>query len=121
LARRRSSNEIYRIGREALVNAFCHSGAKRIELELEYSESELDVRIRDNGCGIDPQMLEKGRDGHWGFSGHAERAARIAGCSKILSSPAAGTKVQLSVPTNIPTEIHSLITARDNFPESPDP
>ena len=29
-------HEIYSIGREALVNAFCHSGAKRIDLELEY-------------------------------------------------------------------------------------
>jgi signal transduction histidine kinase len=60
---REIQQEIYRICREALVNAFCHSGAKRIELELEYSDSELCVRIRDNGCGIDPQMLEKGRDG----------------------------------------------------------
>ena len=32
---RQIQNEIYRIGREALVNAFCHSGAKRVELELE--------------------------------------------------------------------------------------
>src|SRR5262249_28034297 len=31
-------HEIYRIGREALVNAFCHSGAKRVELDLEYSD-----------------------------------------------------------------------------------
>jgi len=44
--------------REALVNAFCHSGAKRIELELEYSDIELHMRIRDDGCGIDPQALE---------------------------------------------------------------
>src|SRR5260221_14302738 len=83
-------HEIYRIGREALVNAFCHSGAKRIELELEYSDSELYVRIRDNGCGIDPQMLEKGRDGHWGLAGMRERATRIGGLFKISSSPAAG-------------------------------
>jgi signal transduction histidine kinase len=57
-------DEIYRIGREALVNAVCHTGTKRVELELEYSDTELRLRIRDNGCGIDPQVLEKGRDGH---------------------------------------------------------
>jgi len=62
---RQIQNEIYRIGREALVNAFCHSGAKRVELELEYSDSELRMWIRDNGCGIDPQVLEKGRAAHW--------------------------------------------------------
>jgi hypothetical protein len=64
-------DEIYRIGREALVNAFCHSGAKRIELELDYSDRER-VRIHDDGCGIDPQVLDKGRDGRTlGFSRHA--------------------------------------------------
>ena len=97
-------HEIYRIGREALVNAFCHSGAKRIELELEYSNSELYVRIRDNGCGIDPQMLEKGRGGHWGLAGMRERATRIGGVLKILASPA-GTEVQLSIPTCIASEL----------------
>jgi signal transduction histidine kinase len=55
---RDSQDEIYRIGREALVNAVCHSGTKQVELELEYSDSELRNRIRDNGCGIDPQVIE---------------------------------------------------------------
>ncbi len=98
-------HEIYRIGREALVNAFCHSGAKRIELELEYSDSEMYVRIRDNGCGIDPQMLEKGRDGHWGLAGMRERATRIGGVLKISSSPTTGTEVRLSIPTTIASEL----------------
>src|SRR6266481_2940692 len=102
---REIQHEIYRIGREALVNAFCHSGAKRIELELEYSDSELYVRIRDNGCGIDLQMLEKGRDGHWGLAGMRERATRIGGVLKILNSPAAGTEVQLSIPTGLASEL----------------
>jgi FixJ family two-component response regulator len=96
--------EIYRIGREALLNAFRHSGAKRVELELEYSSSELRMRIRDNGGGIEPQMLEKGRDGHWGLAGMRERATRIGGLLKILSSATAGTEIQLSIPTTIALE-----------------
>src|SRR5262245_31249014 len=94
---REAQHEIYRIGREALVNAFCHSGAKRIELELEYSDSELRMRIRDEGCGIDPQVLEKGRDGHWGLAGMRERATRIGGLFKISSS-ATGTEIEFSLP-----------------------
>jgi signal transduction histidine kinase len=97
---REIQHEIYRIGREALANAFCHSRAKRIELELEYSDRELCVRIRDNGCGIEPQILEKRRDRHWGLAGMRERATRIGGVLKISSSPAAGTEVQLSIPTS---------------------
>jgi signal transduction histidine kinase len=98
-------HEIYRIGREALVNAFCHSLAKRVELELEYSESELRMRIRDNGRGIDPQVLEKGLDGHWGLAGMRERAARIGGMLKIFSNPTAGTNVELSIPSSTALEL----------------
>jgi len=91
-------HEIYRIGREALLNAFCHSGAKRVELEVEYSASELQVWIRDNGRGIDPRVLEKGRDGHWGLVGMRERAAKIGGRLEISSRVAAGTAIQLCIP-----------------------
>jgi PAS domain S-box-containing protein len=111
---REVQHEIYRIGREALVNAFCHSGAKRIELELEYSDSELYVRIRDNGCGIEPQMLEKGRDGHWGLAGMRERTTRIGGVLKIFSSSAAGTEIQLSIPTSLASELSQHLQALDS-------
>jgi len=93
--------EIYRIGREALVNAFCHSGAKRVELELEYADSNLTMRVRDNGCGIDPQVLDSGREGHWGLAGMRERATRIGGLLKISSNATAGTQVQLSIPSGV--------------------
>ena len=53
-------DEVYRIGREALVNAFRHSRAKSIEIELEYAASRLRVLVRDNGCGIDPQHAAVG-------------------------------------------------------------
>ena len=92
-------DEVYRIGREALVNAFRHSGAKRVDIELEYADSDLRLRVRDNGCGIDPEVLEAGREGHWGLAGMRERATRIGGLLKISSSANAGTEVQLSIPS----------------------
>ncbi len=94
-------HEIYRIGREALVNAFCHSRAKRVEFELEYAESDLRMRVRDNGCGIDPQVLQAGRSGHWGLEGMRERAARIGGLLEISSSALSGTQVQLLLPSGV--------------------
>jgi FixJ family two-component response regulator len=89
--------EIYRIGREALLNAFCHSGAKRVEVELEYADQNLEMRVRDNGTGIDPQVLRNGRQGHWGLAGMQERAARIGGLLKISTSPSNGTEVRLTI------------------------
>ena len=68
-------DEVYRIGREGLVNAFRHSGATHVELELEYGARELHVLVRDDGRGIDPQVVRGGSDGHWGITGMRERAA----------------------------------------------
>jgi signal transduction histidine kinase len=93
--------EIYRIGREALLNAFCHSGAKRVEVELEYADQNLQMRVRDNGTGIDPHVLRNGREGHWGLAGMRERAERIGGFLKISSNPSNGTEVQLTIPSGV--------------------
>jgi len=91
-------HEIYRIGREALVNAFRHSQAKCVEFELDYAASGLRMRVRDNGCGIETEVLESGRERHWGLAGMRERAVRIGGQLEINSSRTSGTEVQLSVP-----------------------
>jgi signal transduction histidine kinase len=94
-------DDVYSIGREALVNAFRHSGAATIEVELEYRPHELRMQVRDNGRGIDPQVLYAGRDGHWGLSGMRERAERIGAKLKVWSSSTNGTEVDLRVPGRI--------------------
>src|SRR5262245_21592494 len=50
-------DEVYRIGREAIINAYRHSHATDIEMEIEYRPTELRLTVRDNGCGIDPHSL----------------------------------------------------------------
>jgi signal transduction histidine kinase len=91
-------DEVYRIGREAIVNACLHSQAKEIEAEVEYSPSELRIAVRDNGCGIGAQDLQFGRHGHWGLRGMRERAERIGARLRFWSEVALGTEVELSVP-----------------------
>jgi signal transduction histidine kinase len=97
-------DEVYRIGREALVNAARHSGAKRIELELEYAEKELRVLVRDSGCGIDSEVIQSGRNGQFGLAGMRERAERMGGSLHVYSSATAGTEVKLSVPNHVAFE-----------------
>ena len=58
-------DDVFGIGREALVNAFRHSHARSIDLRLGYSASQLRIVVCDDGCGIHPQVLRSGRDGHW--------------------------------------------------------
>jgi len=97
-------DDIYGIGREALVNAFRHSRANKIEMELEYAADHLRVLVRDDGCGIDPQVLRFGRDGHWGMSGMRERAERIGGKLTVWSRSGGGTEVDLRIPGAIAFE-----------------
>jgi signal transduction histidine kinase/ligand-binding sensor domain-containing protein len=94
-------DEIYLVGREGLVNALRHSGAREIEVEIEYAPNWLRVLVSDDGSGIDPQVLSKGRDGHWGLSGMRERAERIGAKFRVLSRISAGTEIELSVPGGI--------------------
>ena len=99
-------DEVYRIGREALVNAFRHSGARHVEIELEYAPSDLRLFVRDDGRGIDPQVLRPGSDGHWGIAGMRERAESIGAGFKVRSRAAAGTEVELAVPGPSPSSRH---------------
>jgi len=97
-------DEVYHIGRELLVNAFRHSRASCIEVELEYALRRFRLVVRDDGCGIDPQVLRAGREGHWGLPGMRERAERVGGTLRVWSRAAAGTEVALSVPNSIAFE-----------------
>jgi signal transduction histidine kinase len=97
-------DEIYCIGREAIVNAYRHSRAKHIETEIEYRSAELRIAIRDNGCGINARELRWGRSGHWGLQGMRERAERIGARLCVLSKVALGTEVELCVPGRIAFE-----------------
>jgi signal transduction histidine kinase/ligand-binding sensor domain-containing protein len=92
------AEELYWVGREALINAFHAAHASHIELELSYARKELRLRVRDDGTGIDPAVLESGgRPGHWGIRGMRERAARIGARLEISSRAGAGTEVDLRI------------------------
>lgn len=90
-------DELFRIGREALVNAYRHANAARIEVEIVHARDELRLRFTDNGRGIDATVLESGRPGHWGLTGMRERAGRIDASLDIRSQPGAGTQVEVRI------------------------
>jgi signal transduction histidine kinase len=95
-------DEIYRIGGEALRNAFRHAKARRIEVTVAYGERQFRLRVRDDGRGISREVLEKqGRAGHWGLAGMRERAELIGGQLEIWSQQESGTQVELSIPASL--------------------
>jgi signal transduction histidine kinase/ligand-binding sensor domain-containing protein len=93
-------DEIYRIGYEAIRNACAHSSASKLEVELTYSQ-DLSLRVADNGVGIDSNVADRGKDGHFGLQGMRERAVRIGGKLTLASSPSSGTEIKLIVPGGI--------------------
>jgi signal transduction histidine kinase/ligand-binding sensor domain-containing protein len=92
-------DEVYRIASEAIRNAFHHSGASRIEADICYGERQFRLRIRDNGKGMDPSVLEEGgRVGHYGLPGIRERAQSVGASLAIRSTLDSGTEVELTLP-----------------------
>jgi signal transduction histidine kinase len=91
---------VYRIGREALANAFRHSGASVVEMTLDYAGDHFRMVVRDNGCGMDPQVQRSGREGHWGLSGMHERTKKIGSRLNVRSADGAGTEIDLTVPAS---------------------
>lgn len=94
-------DEIYAIAREAVRNAFHHAYAHNIEAEIRYSGSLLQLRVRDDGNGIDPRIVAEGRAGHYGVPGMRERARRIGGKLDVWTGTGTGTEIQLSIPGSV--------------------
>jgi signal transduction histidine kinase len=95
-------DELYKIGRELLRNSFRHASASRIEAEIRYSDRLFRLRIRDDGKGMDRNVLHEGTlPGHWGLPGIRERANRIGGRLTFWTEAGAGTEVELAVPARI--------------------
>lgn len=95
-------DEVYRIASEALRNAFRHSAAKRIEVDIQYEKQHLRLRVRDNGKGITSTVLgDRGRAGHHGLPGMHERARLIGAELVIWSELDSGTEIELRVPAAV--------------------
>ena len=94
-------DEVYRVAREALANAFRHAAASAVEVELTYASDQMRLLVRDDGRGIDPEVQQRGREGHWGLSGMRERAERIGGRFTVWSRRGSGTEVELVVPAEV--------------------
>ena len=92
-------DDLYRLLEEAVRNAFEHAQAKLIEVEIQYGHQQLRLRVRDDGKGIDPDVLNSGaRDGYYCLPGMHERAKVIGGKLTVRSELDSGTEVELTIP-----------------------
>ncbi len=87
---------VYRIVQEALTNSARYAEAGEIRVEARLCNGEIEVRVRDDGKGFDPES--KGLRDSFGLVGMGERAKQFGGDVSIESSPGSGTKVHLRLP-----------------------
>jgi signal transduction histidine kinase len=90
-------DEVLKIMQEAITNVQRHALAKAVDVDCQYQQERLVVKINDDGHGF---SVDDGAEkpGHFGLSGMRERAASLGGELKLTSSPGAGTNLELVVP-----------------------
>jgi signal transduction histidine kinase len=92
-------HHLLRIGLEALTNALKHGRATRIEIELRFAPDTTNLIVTDNGQGL--ESAERATGGaHFGLQGVRERVDKLGGMLDIDSTPGAGTRLAVMIPTH---------------------
>jgi two-component system NarL family sensor kinase len=89
---------IYRIIQEVLNNSIKHARATCIELELNYLEDSVEVKLADNGRGFDQNEAEVGTKKGTGLLNIIKRASLIDGHCEVNSVLGQGTTVFMKIP-----------------------
>ena len=87
---------LFRITQEALTNVRKHSQASAVEIHLYGSDSELQLEIIDNGCGIPEHQRYSSQS--FGLQSMRERSAEFGGRLLIATSAGKGTLLSVRVP-----------------------
>jgi signal transduction histidine kinase len=88
--------EVYLIFKEAVNNLVRHSASTLAEIEVSVHDGRLDLRVEDNGVGLDQRYRN---DGH-GLRSMSERARRIGGEIHFGCAGNGGLRVTLKAPFN---------------------
>jgi signal transduction histidine kinase len=95
-------DDMYQVAREAFRNAYRHAQARHIEAEIDYGQAVFTLRVRDDGAGIEPEVLHRGRrSGHFGLQGMRERSERAGGKLNVWSERNVGTEVEVVIPAQV--------------------
>jgi len=92
-----TEHNFLRITQEALANALKHSGAKKVSVALNYEQSQVQLRLHDDGQGFDPTTTGQASGGHFGLLDMRERAEKIGGRFSLNSQPGSGTEILITV------------------------
>ena len=106
---------VYRVVQEALTNAVKHAEAPRVVVRVSDRDGTVDVTVRDDGKGFDPQESSAG----FGLLGIRERLALVRGTLEIESAPGAGTTLNISIGLLTPRPLPDSGRASPEAPPRP--
>ena len=92
---------VYRVLQEALTNVARHAGARSVTVRLVRDEAAMELRVRDDGIGLEPAVRAAAAAGdrrRLGLQGMRERAALLGGSVEVESQPGAGTTITARFP-----------------------
>jgi signal transduction histidine kinase/ligand-binding sensor domain-containing protein len=97
-----AKNQLIDIAREAILNAYQHAAASRIRVRLKYRKRFLEMKIEDDGRGIDAETLRtSAARSHFGLMGMRERARQLGGRFHLQSSPGGGSRITVTIPAKM--------------------
>jgi PAS domain S-box-containing protein len=93
---------IFRITQEALTNVYRHSGAQKAAVTLTQQDTQVVVKIRDHGKGVEGPIaeLQPGSIGI-GMGGMSQRAREFGGALRVANANP-GTLVEVTIPFAVP-------------------
>ncbi|HEY4688222.1 MAG TPA: PAS domain S-box protein [Anaerolineae bacterium] len=81
---------LYRVCQEGLSNIAKHAAANQVAIHLQVDAGAVELRIRDDGRGFDPERVSPGRSG---LSIMRERAEAVGAVLLVTSQPGHGTEI----------------------------
>jgi signal transduction histidine kinase len=89
---------LYRIAQEGMTNAVRHSGGTRVDVCLQRHRQQIDLEVRDDGCGFAPEERRDDAATHFGLIAMRERALMHGGTFRVETAPGRGTAVLVTIP-----------------------
>lgn len=97
---------LYRAARELLANAYKHSRATRMLVDLRNTPDGIMLRIADNGVGFDPEALDNCvAEGHIGLSSLVVGIEAMQGSVRLEVTPGGGTTVTVIMPAEVTVSV----------------
>ncbi len=88
------------LAQEAVTNSLKHGAPQKIDVCLKFFPCQVELEVRDNGCGFDVAAAPGQSDGHFGLQGMHERVKRLGGILEVKTTPGHGTSIMVRVPVD---------------------